>query len=392
MISHPSPSLTVDLGCVAENVRRLRETLPDSAGVMAVIKANAYGLGSVDVARAALAGGATHLAVARGEEVRVLRAFEVHAPVLVLGETPTEMLAELAESETVFTVWDRAQLPGLVAAARAARRRVSVHLKIDTGMHRLGVAAEGAVDLAAEISAEPSIQLTGVFTHFASADEPDPAPTLEQWHRFESAVAMLRDHRVTFRHTHASNSAAALRFPQMHGSFVRVGLLLSGISPIPSPNIELLPAVRLQATVVRVAMLPVGEGIGYGMTDASTTLRRVATVAVGYADGLRRAPLSPSSALVHGHRVPRVGRVSMDLTTFDVTAVPSVAVGDTATFIGRDGDEEITVSDVARETGTIPWEVLTSLSPRVRRIPVPLPKPVAPRVAGAQSSATLGNG
>ncbi len=374
-MQNPSPTLTVDLGAIAENVRRLRGILTPATEIIAVIKANAYGLGSVDVATAALAGGATRLAVARGEEVRVLRAFEVRAPILVLGESPTELLTELAESDTSFTVWDRGQLPALTSAARAARRRIAVHIKVDTGMHRLGVDPEDAIDLAAEVAGEPLLTLAGVFTHFGCADEPDQTPTFEQWRRFEGVLRTLAERGIPPGIVHAANTAAALRFPQVHASAVRVGIGLAGISPVPNPSATLMPSVTLRATVIRVATLKAGEGVGYGLTDASTTLRRIATVAIGYADGVRRGPSAARAAILSGHVVPRVGRVSMDLSTYDVTSVSSAMPGDIITLLGREGDEEIRVERVAEETGTIPWEVLTSISPRVRRVPIPLPHP-----------------
>ena len=380
-MNRPSPTLTVDLAAIADNVQRISTLLSGDSQVIAVVKANAYGLGAIDVSRAALTGGAMMLAVARGEEVRPLRAFQIQAPILVLGETPIGILEEVASSNTAFTVWDLAQVSDLAQIARSINKLIPVHVEIDSGMHRLGADPELVFDLISKIEAEPGLQLVGMFTHFACADEDDPTSTQRQWSRFQETLAILQDKGVDTGLIHAANSAATVRFPETHAAAVRVGLLLSGISPLKHLPFKITPAVSLNATIIRVATVPALDGIGYGLTDPSPTVRRIATVAIGYADGLRRGPISIRSAILHGRRILRVGRVSMDLTTFDVTHVPAASPGDVVTLIGKDGDEYISVEDVATETNTIPYEVITSISPRVHRkvisIPEPIPVPVA---------------
>lgn len=385
-MNRPSPTLTVDLAAIADNVQRISGLLRGESSVIAVVKANAYGLGAIDVSRAALSGGAKMLAVARGEEVRPLRAFQIHDPVLVLGETPIDILEDVASSDTAFTVWDHAQVSDLARVANALNKKIPIHVQIDTGMHRLGADPKIAIDIISEIESESGLELAGVFTHFASADEDDPAPTLMQWGKFQDSLATMQDKGIRINLTHASNSAATIRFPETHSDAVRVGLLLSGISPLKDMPVTLAQAVSLNATIIRVATVPASEGIGYGLTDSAPTIRRIATAAIGYADGLRRGPHSATSAILHGRAIPRVGRVSMDLTTFDVTHVSAASPGDVITLIGRDGDEYISVEQVAAETGTIPYEVITSISPRVHRKTLAIPEPIPVPVAKIQKS------
>lgn len=378
-----SPSLTIDLAAVAENARRLKATLREGTKLIAVVKANAFGMGALDVGRAALAGGADLLAVGRGEEVRVLRAFGVQAPVLVQGETPDGVLAEIASTDTAFTVWDRSQLPRFREAARAARRRIPLHVEVDTGMHRLGVDPDDAVELAREIVSDPALQLAGTLMHLACADEPDPGPTLAQWRVFADVLDRLRAERIHPGLVHVADSGAVLRFPQLHAGAVRAGLLLFGVRPTEDLDVPLVPVVSLHATIIRIATVPIAEGVGYGMRDASTTIRRVATVAIGYADGVRGSGSAPISALVRGRRVRQVGHLSLDLSTFDVTHVPSASVGDQVTLVGVDGEEEITLEAMALETELSPWKLLASLSLRLRRSYLPLEVPAPTHAAVA---------
>ena len=331
---------------------------------MAVVKANGYGHGAVPAARAAIAGGATWLAVSSIPEGLELRKAGIREPILNLGYTPPAALSAAIAAKLALTVYDRAGL----ALMKTAATEIAVHVKLDSGMHRLGAAPEEAIRLATEVHADAYLRLDGFWTHFADADG-DLAFTTQQLRDFLDARAALVRAGVTGFRTHAANSAAILRLPEARLDLVRAGLILYGVRPVRNwPDLPALkPALAWQTIVTNVVAVPAGESVGYGRRFTAQQPARVATIAAGYADGLHWRAAERGCAIVRGHRVPFAGSISMDQAALDVAAVPTVQVGDVVTLIGRDGDARLTADDLADSSGTISYEVLCAISNRVPR-------------------------
>jgi alanine racemase len=362
--------LEVDLDAIAANVAALRAWTGKGVRLAAVVKAQAYSIGAVEVARTALAAGASWLAVARVHEGAELRAAGVRAPILVLTRTdPLEAEAAVAADLTV-TVDSLGLGQALAAAARRCGQRAVAHVKVDTGLHRFGVEPPHLLELVQSLSAVDGLELQGLYTHFASADDQDQSFTTTQLARFRQAADELEAHGFHFPIQHAANSAATLSMCAAHCDLVRVGLALYGESPtgVIPPGLTLRPALALRARIGRVVTLAPGQGVGYGQTWHACAPTRVALVTAGYADGIPRSLSNHGMALVNGRVAPIIGRVSMDLTTLDVTSCPDAGVGSVVTFFGSDGAAELPLARFAERIGTIPHEALTSVGGRVARI------------------------
>jgi alanine racemase len=331
---------------------------------MAVVKADGYGHGAAPSARAAIAGGATWLAVSSVAEGIELRKAGIQEPILNLGYTPTSALSAAVAAKLALTVYDREGL----ALLKTAATPIGVHVKVDTGMHRLGAAPEEAVQLAIAVGADPNLRLEGFWTHFADADR-EPAFTREQLRLFLDARSALIRAGVSGFLSHAANSAGLLRFPEARLDLVRAGLILYGVRPVAdwSDLPGLRPALRWQTIVTNVLTVPAGESVGYGRTFVVREPGKVATIAVGYADGLHRRASNGARAIVRGVAVPVAGTISMDQAALDVRTVPGVAVGDTVTLIGEEGGTTLSAHDLAEASGTISYEVLCAISNRVPR-------------------------
>jgi len=344
----------VDLGAIRHNCARIQAHAGRGARLYAVVKAGGYGHGALQVARAAVDGGAAGLAVATLEEARELGGLIPVEHVLVMGGIlPSQAHAAAAGGWSVAVSSSE-----LAAALGDTDEVVPVHLKIDTGMGRFGCTPEDAPGLARAIEESQGLRLAGTWTHFASADS-DEALTRRQFDRFIDALASF-DVDPGLRH--ACNSAGTRNHPEFALDAVRCGIAIYGCE---WPG--LLPALALRSVVTHVKTVHRGDTVGYGATWTAPDTRRIATVAIGYADGVFRARANTGHVLVRGERAPLVGRVSMDAITLDVTDVDEVAVGDVATLVGADGDARITAEEVAAWSGTISYEVLTAIGPRVER-------------------------
>jgi alanine racemase len=354
----------VDLEAIADNVAAVRRHTRRQ--VMAVVKADGYGHGAVPVARAALAAGATWLGVARFEEAAELREAGLEVPILLLGLTPPERLAEAVALDVALTAWSAEQVDAAAVAAARAGRPARLHLKVDTGMSRLGVTPEGARDLAQHVRGRRAVVLEGIFTHFACADDPASSSADDQLRLFGEVVDSLGDVRPPL--VHAANSAAILRLPGSWLDLVRLGIAMYGLSP--GAAVPLLPGMRpamtWKAVLAQVKTLPPGRGISYGHTYVTTRTERIGTLPVGYADGWRR--IDGNEVLVRGRRLPIVGRVCMDQCMVRLDDVPGAAPGDEVVLVGRQGDDEITGDDVAARWGTIGYEVVCVVGRRVPRV------------------------
>jgi alanine racemase len=344
----------VDLGAVRANCHRILSHLPKVASLFAVVKAGGYGHGAVPIAMAAVEGGATGLAVATLDEAHELGRIVSPERILVMGGmTPDRASAAVATGCSIGV-----STAEMVAALGDSEEVVPVHLKVDTGMGRFGCSPAEAPVLAKSIDKSEGLRLAGTWTHFASADS-DEEMTRTQFDRF---IESLADFDVDPGTRHACNSAGALRHPEFGLDAVRCGIAIYGCE---WPGTR--PALTLRSVVTHVKTVDKGATVGYGATWRAPESARVATVAIGYADGVHRARSNRGHVLVRGRRAPLIGVVSMDAITLDVTDVPGVVVGDVATLIGEDRDESITAEQVAEWSNTISYEVLTSIGPRVER-------------------------
>ncbi len=363
----------VNLAAVERNVARLRAALTGGAGLCAVVKADGYGHGALPVARAALAGGARSLAVATAFEAAALRAGGIEAPLLIMGALSDEELPVALEARAEVVAWSERFVGAVVRGldGEGAVAPVRVHVKLDTGMGRLGTRVfDEAVGVAERVcgAAGSGLELAGAMTHFASADE-DPEFTALQLSRFEPFVAALRGRHPGIV-AHASNSAGTLRFPPGHLDLVRCGIAIYGCDPMNlDPDAHgLEPALELSSYVAAVKAAAPGESAGYGRRFVARSDTWLATVPIGYADGVRRALTNNCDVLIGGRRYALVGTVSMDNITVEVGAQDAVACGDPVTIIGVDGGERITAEELARRIGTINYEIVCGVSARVPRV------------------------
>jgi alanine racemase len=365
----------VNVAAIERNVARLRSGLTGGGGLIAVVKGNGYGHGALPAAWAALAGGARSLAVATAGEAAELRAGGIDGPVLVMGAVSDEELPVALAARSDLVAWSESFVGRLADACRdggraGSRAPVRVHVKLDTGMGRLGTRDPGEAIRVAEsvVAAAPALELTGAMTHFASADE-DPSFTAVQLARFEPFARAMRE-RWPGIAVHAANSAATLREPASHYDVVRCGIAIYGCDPMNEDPAArgLEPALELTSYVAAVKLARPGDSVGYGRRWVADSDTWVATVPIGYGDGIRRALTNNCDVLIGGRRYPLVGTVSMDNITVEVGDRDAVRCGDRVTIIGLDGDERQTAEEVARRIGTISYEIVCGLTPRVPRV------------------------
>jgi alanine racemase len=337
-------------------------------GVIAVVKANAYGHGALAVARALERAGASMLACADIEEAVVLRRGGVSADILVFGALSVSDLSGLFEFNLTPTISTPTAARAVEAEAARQRRRVRYHLKIDTGMNRLGFRHDNLARSVPELLSSSHLELAAVYTHFATADDAEHPLMDEQRARFEHALTTLDELGAPKVARHAANSAAILRDARVWYDYVRPGLLLYGAVPPPlASTVPLTPALSVRSRVVSIKGIRDGEIVGYGGRFTAEGPRTIAVVPAGYADGLDLRLAGRGSVLVAGRRAPIVGAVSMDMITIDVTGL-DVTTGDEVVIIGRQADDHIDVREVAAAIGTIPWEVLCRIGSRIERV------------------------
>ncbi|HXU61749.1 MAG TPA: alanine racemase [Polyangia bacterium] len=357
----------IDLGAVQRNVGRVREAVGSPVRIFGVVKADAYGHGAVPVARA-LEPLCHALAVSLVEEGLELRAAGIRAPILVLGAYYNRHQDDVIAERLTPVIYDHGDLERFAAAAKRAGRRIDVHVKVDTGMSRLGVAPGELPATLERLAAMPQLKLAGLCTHFASADVPDAAATDAQLAAFQAALDAAHAQRLPGVIRHAANSAAAVRFPSARLDAVRPGLALYGAMPSDVVRLAgLEPTLALRSRIMAVREIAAGTSVSYGGTWRAPRPTRVATLPIGYADGYPRH-IRQASVLLGGRRVPIIGVVCMDMLMIDVTDLPESALAGPVTLIGRDGADEITVDELARWAGTINYEILCGISKRVPRV------------------------
>lgn len=358
----------IDLDAYVRNVDALARLLPQGSKLIAVLKANGYGHGSVELARCC-EGRFAMIAVALLEEAIEFRRAGIATPILLLGPLTTNQVPVAIEQDIAMGITGPESLDALVGAHASLKgARARVHLKLDSGMGRMGFMPGDLAALPEILRANPWIEVEGIYTHFANASDPADPYTEVQMQSYARMLAELRAAGITAPLHHTSNSAATLRGLVSHGDFVRVGLTLLGGEPLDAGSTRLEPILTWRTSIVRLKEIPAGHPVGYGSTFKASRPSRIATLPVGYADGYNRLLSNRGEVLLHGLRAPVVGRVSMDLVTIDVTGIELAATGDPVVLLGRQGNDEISAEEIAKETGTISYEVFTSISERVPRL------------------------
>ena len=362
----------IDLPAIAHNINVLRGLTRPGALFMAVVKANGYGHGAVPVAQEAIAAGADRLGVATIEEAVQLAQAGITVPIHILSEIPSDPadLCAAIDHGFVLTVCRLETARALDAAA--AGRRAKVHVKLDTGMNRLGIPFEPAAvaEFVEALLGCKSLDIEGIFTHFATADDPDSDFSRVQLVRFIAALDELRRRGICPPVKHAANSAAIIDFPESHLDMVRAGIALYGLNPSSAMagRADLKPALSLKARISFVKNVPVGEGISYGLTYTTTRPSRVATLPLGYADGYSRILSGKTEVLVNGTKAPSVGTICMDQLMVDVTDIPTVNPGAEVVLIGAQNGNIILADDIAARLGTINYEVVCMIGARIPRV------------------------
>lgn len=360
----------IDLCAFDRNVATLASRLPEGTKLIAMLKANAYGHGAAELARRCRPEQVAMIGVALLEEALELRNAGIALPILVLGPLNERQIRLALDHDVTLGV------PGpeeLEHVARVARERdVAIHLKLDSGMGRMGVVESELPRVAELLRSAPRLRIDALYTHFANAGDVNDPFTNDQIARFETLVETLREAGISAPRHHVANSAATIR-GMTPGDFARVGIALYGAEPLDAGSPRLEPVMRWRTAIGRLKDLPPGHAIGYGTTFHTKRPSRIATLPVGYADGYRRGLSGSDEAnhgevLIRGRRVPIVGRVSMDLTTIDVTDVPDAALGDEVVLLGRQGTQEIAAEELARKLDTISYEVFCGVSARVPRV------------------------
>lgn len=363
----------IDLDAAIYNMESMHQNIADHTKIMAVIKADGYGHGAVEIAEAV-----DHLeyvfgyAVATVEEGLILRNHGIKKPILILGYAFPEQYADMIRAGIRPTVFTREMAEELSAAAGDIGMDCPIHFAVDTGMSRIGyqVDEESAEEMA-QLAKLPHIMVEGIFTHFARADEKDKIPTYRQMKLFEHMIAMLEERGVKIPIHHCSNSAGIVDIPEANMDLVRAGITLYGLWPskeVDHTRIDLKPVLSLITHVAYVKELKAGREISYGGTYVTKETRKIATIPVGYADGYARGLSNKGEVLIHGKRAPICGRVCMDQFMVDVTDIPEVTSGDEVILIGRDGDEMITMEEVGERSGRFNYEFACDLGKRIPRV------------------------
>ncbi|MBU4533210.1 MAG: alanine racemase [Eubacteriales bacterium] len=362
----------VDASALIHNLHEVSRLVGRGTEIMAVVKANAYGHGLVDAARIFLNNGADRLGVARPEEGVELRRAGIEAPIILLGYTPPAAYRQVLENELTVTLYNYELARLFSVEAGKAGISARVHLKIDTGMHRLGLQVNDEIyKEILQIALLPHLVIEGLFTHFAKADEKDKRHANQQLLQFFELTCTLGQDGLDIPVLHAANSAAVIDIPESHMNLVRPGLMLYGLYPsdqVDHKNVQLRPALSLKAQVSMVKKVPAGTGISYGCTYTTEDTRVLATVPAGYGDGYTRLLSNKGEVLVHGVRAPVVGTVCMDQIIVDVTRIDGVAIGDEVVLYGVQDGVHLPVEDAAGKIGTINYEITCALSVRVPRI------------------------
>jgi alanine racemase len=361
----------IDLKALAFNYRQIKKRIPRDAGIMGIVKADAYGHGAVPVALELERLGAEYLGVAMCEEGVELRRGRVKAPILILGGIYSEDQADcVLRHRLTPVVFEERALQLLSKKATMNHRKVKVHLKVETGMGRLGVSLSSWADFLGELKRYENIDVEGILSHFSMSDEDGGTFSSEQWEKFKTGLKTAEDQGIQFKYFHIANSGNLAAFPFYSGNLVRPGIMLYGSYPSSSLRdmIKLQPVMALKTKIHFLKTVPPGTKISYGGTFMTQRETCVATLPIGYADGYNRQLSNRGEVLVRGKRAPVIGRVTMDYMMVDVTDIPGVSTGDEAVLLGKQGRERIAAEEIAEKIHTISYEVFCSVGKRVPRV------------------------
>lgn len=362
----------ISLEAIGHNIREVKKRLPEGVKLLGVVKANAYGHGAVPVA-SYLENQVDYFATATIEEAVELRENGISAPILILGYVSPSQYGDLVEYDITQTIDSYAQALALEKEAARQNRKAKAHLAVDTGMTRIGFqVTEHDADEAAKIADLPHIELEGMFTHFSCADQEDKTYCSMQMEKYDKMTALLAERGVTIPLRHICNSAGIMEFDDHRFEMVRSGIITYGIYPseeVKKDRLDLIPALSWKSHVIHVKEVGPGIGVSYGATYVTEKpMTRIATVSAGYADGYPRALSNQGCVLIHGKKAPIIGRICMDQMMVDVTDIPDVQVEDVVTLVGTDGDETITIEEIANPAARFDYEMLCDISSRVTRV------------------------
>lgn len=374
----------IDLKSLVYNVEQLRQFVSPRSSLMAVVKADAYGHGVGLVAKAVLQHGVSWLGVATIPEGIALREAGISAPILILGATNLpEQVRAIAQWQLQPTICSPKQALVFSDTLTQLGEKLPVHLKLDTGMSRLGTNWENAVEFAQLVQSLPGLEIASIYSHLATADSLDSSFMRVQFDRYEAAIANIRNSGIPVPKLHLANSAGTLTSPTLHYGMVRTGLALYGLYPAAHLRsvIDLRPVLQVKARITQVKTIAAGSTVSYSQQFCTMEETRIAVVGIGYADGVPRALSNQLTVLVRGQRVPQIGAITMDQLMLDVGAVPDVQEGEVVTLIGSDGEEQITAEDWADKLGTISWEILCGFKHRLPRVAVQEPQEILSAVS-----------
>ncbi len=372
MIDYQRVVAEIDLDAIASNMREIRRITQKDTKVMAIVKADAYGHGAVELSKVLLYNGADMLGVAILDEALQLRMHNIHVPILILGYTPEAIIEKVVTNNIIQTIFSFEMAEAINKVAMKHHKKVEVHIKIDTGMGRLGfLPIEKTVDEIEKIYNMEGLHITGIYTHFSSADEAEKTFTYEQLNRFIKYAGLVEERIEKKLMKHVSNSAAIIHSQDFHFDCVRAGIILYGHYPseeVEKENIHLIPSMSLKTHVSYIKELEKGSFIGYGRTFVTNRKSKIATIPVGYADGYSRALNNGGRVLISGQYAPIVGRICMDQFMVDVTEIENIKAGDEVVLFGKQLENRITVEEIATIMGTINYEVLCLVGKRVPRV------------------------
>lgn len=358
----------IDLGAITHNLKEIRKMVPSSTKAMAVVKANAYGHGIIEVSMSLSRAGVDYLGVASVDEALSIRKAGVKTPILILGSILPSEVEAVRHKNITLTLCTTGLLKALARSAKG-KEKIKVHVKIDTGMGRIGVWHTDAFDFVREIIKYKNVEIEGIYTHFSSAGR-DLLFTQYQISSFNNLLHRLKELSVVIPYRHAANSIGIIGFSKSHLNFIRPGLIIYGMYPKKSfrSRIRLKPALSLRTKVVYLKETPPGRSISYGRTYITQKHTKIATLPIGYGDGYSRILSDRAEVLIRGIRAPVVGKVTMDQTMVDVGHIKNIKVGDDVVLIGRQKNDIITAEELARLCSTIPYEIVCSIGGRVPRI------------------------
>jgi alanine racemase len=360
----------INLSAIKHNVKELKSLLAPETALMAVVKADAYGHGAIAVAKTVIEAGAEWLGVATVPEGIELRSSGVEAPILILGATYTiEQIEAVAHWQLQPTL---GSLESAILYSQTLKDNLPVHLKLDTGMSRLGLSWQQAVEFVQLVHNLPHLQIASIYSHLATAESCDRTVMNLQQQRFEKAIAQLADINLSLPCLHLANSAATLTDPSLHYDLVRVGLAIYGLYPSAALQsvVNLKPVLQVKARVTQVKTIPPQTGVSYGHKFISDRTTLIAVVGIGYADGVPRNLSNQMTVIIRGKKIPQIGAITMDQLMLDVSAIPDLKPGEIVTILGMDGNEQISADDWAKQLNTISWEILCAFKHRLPRIAI----------------------